>query len=198
MLQIRQATLADLPYIYDICAQTALDGEDARAVMSDDNKVGHYFAAPYLHHDISSCFVLSKSGIPYGYILGSVNTQQYTRWLNGTWIEHIRPLYPQKEQNVSGFDAFLNSVIHTPADVDSRLDGYDAHFHIDLLKDYQGQGWGPKLIQAFLDHCKQKSVKKLFLMVSSTHLKALGFYRHIGFTTIFTVEGAVAIGIDIS
>jgi len=197
MIKIRNAILGDIPYLYDICARTALDGEDSRGSMSDDNKVGHYFAAPYLHFDLASCFILTINDIAVGYLLGTTDTSNYTQWLNNEWLKQIRPLYSRGSNAESEFDAFLNTVINSNAENDPRLDGFDAHFHIDILKPYQNIGWGKKLIEAFMGHCKQQKVNKLYLMVSSSHLKALSFYKHVGFRELFKVEGAIAIGIDI-
>ncbi|MCJ8314693.1 MAG: GNAT family N-acetyltransferase [Saccharospirillaceae bacterium] len=197
MFSIRSANLGDSPYLYDICARTALDGEDARPSMRDPNKVGHYFAVPYLHFDLSSCFVLSENGLPKGYILGTTHTQNYTQWLNDKWLKQIIPLYPKQTEHVSQFDAFLSSVIHSKTQIDERLKGYDAHFHIDLLEPYQNAGWGKKLVQIFLEHCQTRGAKKLFLMVSKTNLRALNFYKKVGFDVIFKDEAVVAIGLDI-
>ena len=166
--------------------------------MSDANKVGHYFAVPYLHYDLTSCFVLADKGLPKGYILGTTNTDQYTMWLNDKWLKQITPLYPKEAEPVDGFDAFLNTMIHTKASVDERLKGYDAHFHIDLLEPYQNAGWGKKLIHCFLEQCQKQIVNKLCLVVSRTNVKALGFYEHVGFKVIFKDENVFGIGLEVN
>ncbi|BCE01831.1 GNAT family N-acetyltransferase [Marinicellulosiphila megalodicopiae] len=194
---IRNATLADLPYIYDLCAKTAFDGKDSRSLISDDNKVGHYFAAPYLHYDLAGCFVVCDNHLVKGYILGVVDTKHYTQWLNNNWIKQIQPLYDINATPVSGLDAYLNTVIHNATQLDERLDQYQAHFHIDLLPDFQNLGWGKQLFQAFRDYCKHNNVEKLHLKVSCTNLNALSFYEHLGFYEIFKTESIVAVGFDI-
>ncbi len=196
MLFIRNATLADLPYIYDICAKSALDGDDARDFMSDDCKVGHYFAAPYLQYDLSGCFVLVDNLIPVGFLLGTINTVKYTQWLNRNWLPHVQMLYSKEAYAISSFDEFLNSIIHAPTKLDPRLEEYPAHFHIDILNRYRHAGWGRKLIQMFKYYCKTEGVNKLHLLVSSTNVRALQFYEHLGFKELFQVANEVAVGVD--
>lgn len=59
--------------------------------------------------------------------------------------------------------------------------------HIEIPEAHRGQGWGQKLLKAFVDHCKQKSKKpdfEIWLEVSSNNLVAQKLYSKIGFTQV--------------
>ena len=92
--KIRQAHLSDLPYIYDICLKTGFNGKDTSGMISDPLIIGQYFAAPYLHFEIDTCFVVDKNSIPFGYILGVSSTEKYNQWLNTYWLPILRNRYP--------------------------------------------------------------------------------------------------------
>ena len=63
---IRQASASDLPYIYDICRLTGKVGKDCTPLISDHHIVGQYFAAPYIHYEMDTCFVVDNGlGLAY-------------------------------------------------------------------------------------------------------------------------------------
>lgn len=64
-----------------------------------------------------------------------------------------------------------------------RLGGpdYPAELHIDLLPDWQGCGCGGRLMKAFLDSIRARGCRGVYLETSDRNLKALPFYRKLGF-----------------
>ncbi|MEV4373050.1 GNAT family N-acetyltransferase [Nonomuraea sp. NPDC049637] len=68
-----------------------------------------------------------------------------------------------------------------------ELAGHPAHLHIDLLPDWQGKGWGRRLMSALVDGLRAAGVPRLHLGMVSTNAPARAFYDRLGF-----VELAVA------
>lgn len=194
-IEIRPACLADLPYVYKICTLTGLNGGDATSSLADPNMVGHYFAAPYLFHDIGCCFVAVQGQIPVGYILGSVSTERFTTWMEQEWLPSIRPYYPQGMALKSPLEQFLFRIIHGQAIFSSALSAYPSHLHIDLLPVAQRQGVGAKLIQVFISTLQQQGSTGLHLGVSRDNAGAIKFYQSQGFKVLIEDEGSLTLGL---
>ena len=61
---------------------------------------------------------------------------------------------------------------------------YPAHFHVDILPEYQRMGMGGKLIDTLCDHLKQKGVKGMCLTCGPRNEKAMKFYEKYNFTLL--------------
>lgn len=59
---------------------------------------------------------------------------------------------------------------------------------ISVVKDYQGQGIGNKLLNKIIDLAKNKKIKKIRLEVNSENDKALNFYLNNGFIALRSEE----------
>lgn len=198
MIDIRQCTPADLPYLYEICYKTGFNGKTAEGICEDKFQIGHYFAAPYILFNRELCFTATVNGIPKGYVIGTDNTENFTKWLNKTWLPDVRKLYHfKKMQNPNHFVNFLNSVIINETAIDERLKSYRAHLHIDLLPELQGKGMGRKLIETFFARCRDKGVEKVHLGVSKENPGAVAFYKKLGMYIIFEEEDTYMMGCDL-
>ena len=198
MIEIRQCTLEDIQYIYEISYATGLDGGPANEVCKDPLKVGHYFSAPYLHFEIDICFVATVDNIPKGYVLGTTDTIKYTNWLNSTWLPKIRTQYDfGTSDNLHPLEAFLNDVIQNDTKIDKDLIPYPGHLHIDILPELQGRGMGRKLMETFFKRCREKEVSKVHLVVSKDNPGAMAFYKKMGMYEICDYDDSLALGYDL-
>jgi len=198
MIEIRQCTIEDLPYVYEICYLTGYPPGTSDEVCTDRYKVGHYYAAPYLYFDIECCFVATVEKIPKGYILGTLNTEEYTKWLNKEWLPKIRNYYDLNKLNVNDhFEAHLNSCIINDTKFEEQLIEYPAHLHIDLLPELQGKGMGRKLMNVFFETCRKKNAVKVHLGVSKENPGAISFYKKMGMNIIFEEEDSYIMGCDL-
>lgn len=182
-MTIRPAQLSDLPYLYDICLKTGLNGEDASDALRDPFMVGHYFAAPYLFFEPDACFVVDLDGRPSGYIIGTSDTATYHQWLNRQWLPQLRSKYPLTS-GISALESFLYDIIHEDALTAPFCDDYPAHLHIDLLPNCQGQGLGRQLINVFNEALQPKQSPGIHLGVSLANEGACAFYQKMNFHEI--------------
>lgn len=194
-MNIRECTAADLPYLYDICWKTALNGQPVDRIMEDRFKPGHYYAAPYLHFDRECCFVAEVGGMPRGYIIGTADTEAYTRWLNREWLPQVRKTCAFScEKELHPFEKHLDECLSGDTVPDPDLASWEAHLHIDLLPELQGKGMGRKLMETFFRRCREKGASGVHLGVASENRAALAFYRKMGMKEIKAVEGAFMLG----
>ncbi len=66
------------------------------------------------------------------------------------------------------------------------IDGYTILDEADLLlivvrKEYQNRGIGTALLKYFIEHVKQKNIKKIYLEVSEKNQVAVRLYKKFGF-----------------
>lgn len=198
MIEIRECTLADLPYIYEICWKTGYNGGSIEDFFTDKYKLGHYFAAPYLHYELECCFVVTVDNIPKGYILGTTDTKGFTQWLNTRWLPSVRKLYSFEEgSELHSFEQFADKCLSEDTPLDPDLTDYPAHLHIDLLPELQGKGMGRKMMETFFKRCREKGADKLHLGVSKRNPAAIAFYQRLGMYAVKETEGAYMLGYDL-
>jgi len=194
---IRQAKLSDLPYIYEICRLTGEDGRDSSDSISDKFIIGQYFAAPYLHFEIDTCFVLDNGSIPLGYIIGTSATNKFNAWMNTNWLPAIRKYYSSNLIPKSDFEQFLISIINRDCLIPDYLSKYPSHLHIDLLPIVQKKGYGQKMLKKFIETLTLKGSNGIHLAVGLENKNAIDFYKKNEFFEIEKESGALFMGFNI-
>ena len=58
---------------------------------------------------------------------------------------------------------------------------YGAHFHIDILPDYQRNGMGRKFIDIFCSSAQKQGAKGVHLIMAGDNITAGKFYEAVGF-----------------
>lgn len=75
---------------------------------------------------------------------------------------------------------------------------FPAHLHINMRADARGLGVGRRLIAAFVDHCRRRSVAAVHV-VTGAQSRAVGFYRRCGFEALadpaWPAPGTLALGL---
>ncbi len=193
-LSIRPYHPSDLISLYRICLLTGDSGKDARPLYRDPDLLGHYYAAPYAVFDPALCFILTRSGVPSGYILGTRDSIQFYRWCEEKWFPVLRQQYPLPEKNDRSAGARIIRLFYKKNVLPRELAPYPAHLHIDLLPRVQKQGMGRRLIQVFLDKLAELKVPAVHLVVGRRNTGAVKFYQRIGFVEILQDEGSIAFG----
>lgn len=193
---LRKGHLSDLPALYEICHLTGDSGRDASPVISDRSLLGHYFAAPYLVHDPSWCWVAADDDGVAGYLVTTPDSRTFAAWMNSDWLPAVRSQYPVRDTaSLTPAEAWIRRIIHEPATFPDFVDEYPAHLHIDFLPRAQGQGLGPKLLALFLERLRQQGVPGFHLGVGLANTKAQAFYAKQGFGIIRQEPGVIYFGL---
>jgi ribosomal protein S18 acetylase RimI-like enzyme len=195
-LLIRPYENKDLEQLYNICLTTGKDGEDAKGTV-DDEILGHIYAAPYAAFEPDLCFVLDKGGIAIGYVLGTRDSTAFAIACEQKWWPELRLKYPLHETDAGGPTALLTQRIHQGYRVPTIATEYPAHLHIDLLPIAQGQGFGRKLIEEFINRLRDYSVPALHFGVSRINVNAIGFYKNLGFQIIEEFKTSYTFGLKL-
>jgi ribosomal protein S18 acetylase RimI-like enzyme len=195
---IRPYHASDLVALYRICLQTGASGQDATALYRDPELLGHYYAGPYAVREPDLCFVLTHRGDPCGYVLGTRDSDAFGAWCERAWFPVLRERYPLPPPDDDSPDARIIRLIHNGYRAHPDAAGYPAHLHIDLLPVAQGQGWGRRLMQAFLDQLRELDVPAVHLGVGLANPGAIAFYERVGFDRIRTYDDWIAFGMRLT
>lgn len=159
----------------------------------------------YTHLSPTTCFVLDDgSGRPVGYCIGCPDIaafvaayDSYTTAVLDASPEVTRPQDLDLKEPLFQADGSINEVFLTRLAYNPHLllvDGnadllaeYKATMHIDLLDEFQGQGWGRQLIDSFVESVRavpQKDggvSKGIWIGVAGDNGKVVPFYEKQGF-----------------
>lgn len=184
-----------LPALYRICLLTGDSGRDASALFHDPDLLGHYYVGPYALLEPDTCFTLAaQDGQPCGYILGARDSLDFARRCEQAWFPELRQRYPMPSPDETGMDADLRRMIQRGRRTEHVPAAYPAHLHIDLLPQAQGQGWGKRLMAAFLERLATLDVPGVHLGVDPANQAALAFYQRLGFTPLEELAEVVWMG----
>ncbi len=87
------------------------------------------------------------------------------------------------------------AAIHRPERTEVLLARqYPSHLHVALLPEVQGHGWGRTLIEWVCEELSLRGSDGVHLGVDEGNHRAIGFYRHLGFTEVHGYEGGVVFG----
>ena len=191
-MRIRPYQDDDLDALYEICLRTGDSGADATALYNDPKLLGHIYAGPYARLAPDLAFVLVDDHGPAGYVLGAADTRAFEQQCEREWWPALRAAYPlpaPPDWAGNDRDRELVQQIHHPRTTDARLlERAPAHLHIDILDRAQGQGNGRRLIQTLLEALAKRHVPAVHLGVGAANTRAIGFYEHVGFTTVVEQE----------
>ncbi|KAF8745962.1 hypothetical protein AX14_004257 [Amanita brunnescens Koide BX004] len=193
-LVIRKATEEDASALSRVCLLTADAGESAEGLYDYEELPGLIWAVPYVKLPTTWGFVLvdeatkddTGQGLVVGYVLGTTDTRAFERYAAQHWwptqAEKYASRFASKPADVKCTNLLHNMHV-TP---DANLDFADAHLHIDILKEYQGKGWGRKLVRRAVEYLKEVGVKGdgLWIGLDPRNTHARGFYGKLGFEPI--------------
>ena len=195
--KIRQYHPSDLTALYKICLLTGNSGKDATELLYDPDLIGHLYVAPYAIFEPDTCFVITNSEKPCGYIIGTKDSQKFYQRCERDWFPILRNRYPLAKENDKSFNATILKRLHEGYKVKEELHNYPAHLHINLLPITQGQGLGRKAMNLFIDKLKEFNISALHLEVGKKNPGAIKFYKKLGFYIIKEFEHSIAFGMEL-
>jgi ribosomal protein S18 acetylase RimI-like enzyme len=197
---IRGYQSGDLDTLYRICLQTADHGGDATRLFSDPSLPGNIWVAPYAILEPEHAFVAEDAGGVGGYVVGALDTSAFEQRQEREWWPHLRARYPElspeASERLTESERFAIGDIHRPwlcrPDLAAR---FPSHLHIDLLPRLQGRGLGRRLMATLVSSLRDHGSRGLHLFVARGNERAVGFYRHLGFTQV-PADDALIFGLD--
>ncbi|KAI9000958.1 acyl-CoA N-acyltransferase [Trametes punicea] len=202
---IRQVQPSDSPALNRICLLTGNAGQSAEHLHKFGELIGLVYAEPYAHLPTTYGFVMvdpAKGDEVVGYILGSYDTRSYEQHASDEWFPRARTnfTYPS-ETNEGATEAdkrFINILYNPPRAPQTAVDYSPAHMHIDILQEYQRQGWGRKLIARAIEYLRdERGLTRLWLGLDPKNEGAKRFYERLGFKELLGApEGTMGLEFD--
>jgi GNAT superfamily N-acetyltransferase len=184
MAEIRPYRAEDLGALYDICLKTADSGADGTHLYRDPKLVGHLYAGPYGVLEPQSAFVVEDDEGVGGYIVGALDTPAFAALAEADWWPELRARYPEPEGAPTAdwdADRLRAWQLHHPYFGPRRvIEAYPSHLHINLLRRLQGQDFGRRLINLWLQSVRERASPGAHLGVSAANHRGLRFYRAYG------------------
>jgi ribosomal protein S18 acetylase RimI-like enzyme len=200
-VRIRPYRPADLDALYRVCLETGHNGADATSMYRDPWLIGHVHAAPYAIFEPSLAFVAEDAAGVGGYILGARDTVAFEARLERDWWPRLHGRYPEPPAEVPEDqwtpDQRKAHTIHHIWKASPELAArYPSHLHIDIVPRLQSGGNGRRLMNALTGALREQGSPGVHLHVHATNERAIGFYRHVGFTQL-PADGAVLFAMDL-
>ena len=190
MTVVRPYEKADRENVFNVCHKTGYFGEDASPHFSDGFLFGLIFSSYYIDYERENCFVADDGGRAVGYIIGTADTERQQAEFN-----HL--VIPKVIKRM-----FLNTLFSNPRDVifllglrglkeyeaalyaGDLLKRYPAHLHINLLPEYQRDGLGGALMEAFEEKMRKAGARGIHLVTTEENRKAVPFYKKRGYEVV--------------
>ncbi len=190
-VDLRDATPDDLDALYVVCLRTGDAGDDAAALYRDPTLLGSIYVGPYVALAEGVGFVVRDTEGVGGYVLAAPDTRRFEAAAERDWWPSLRAAHREPRAVASRDDVLVRAIHHPEIAPDELLDRFPAHLHIDLLPRMQGRGIGGALMAHLFDHLVGLGVPGVHLGVAPTNVRAIGFYRHLGFETIPTAAAGL-------
>ncbi|EIW82316.1 hypothetical protein CONPUDRAFT_123106 [Coniophora puteana RWD-64-598 SS2] len=210
-ITIRPVTPADRPQLRHICLLTCDAGQSGEDKHNYPDLPGHIYAEPYATPELGHTwgFVLvddeRESGKEVvGYVIGASDTRKWEADAAEKWWPTLQASETYKPLVSSGADSVADGPLIQPTEDDlkyiktlkafppadeAQIKYSPAHMHIDLIPDYQSQGYGQDLVNAAVTHLKdvsagQGKLNSVWLGMDPRNTKARGFYLKIGYKPV--------------
>ncbi|KAI0092642.1 acyl-CoA N-acyltransferase [Irpex rosettiformis] len=206
-LFIRPTTSADSPAVSRICLLTADAGVSAESLHEAGELPGLMYSEPYVHLPECYAFVLvdptlgkEGEGEVVGYVLGSFDTRGFEQSRLTKWFPPYCKKYPLSAADaqvvtedtpaylriLTPQDKHYIRTIHNPQIATATQVAFSpAHLHINILPQYQHQGWGRRLVGQAVKYLKEeKGLDRLWLGMDPRNTNAKKFYARLGFKEI--------------
>ena len=182
------ATQADEAALSKICLLTGDAGKSGEFLHVYPELPGLVYAVPYVKLPHTWGFVMERedSKEVVGYTIGATDTRAFEKAARDMWWPSLAPKYPvEGEHKIAGkpADERYAKLISNVHEIEQEcIDFSPAHLHINILEDYQRQGWGKKLIGRAIEYLKDEvGLDGVFLRMDMRNTDARKFYERLGF-----------------
>ncbi|KFG80104.1 acetyltransferase [Metarhizium anisopliae] len=183
MAFIRRYRASDFEATAHICRETLPADVSTSPLLR--RLAPYIWTHPYTHLSPGTCFVLDDGGgRAVGYCIGCADAEALAAGYDALdWVVDGRFCEDALAQTAYSGHWLL-------VDGNERLlaEGYRATMHIDLLDEWQGKGWGRRLIEAFVESVRPVGMadgaaacKGIWIGVGVSNAKVVPFYEKQGF-----------------
>jgi GNAT superfamily N-acetyltransferase len=198
MVDIRHATIADLPGTYRVCLLTGDEGADATALFGNPDLLGHVYVGPYVVGEPAHAFVATDDDGVAGYCLAALDTNAFNDWAEREWWPPLRGWFPERPGDPSE-DAGVIRLIHRPPVAPPEIVAdYPSHLHVDLLERVRGTGTGRRLMERQLASLRDAGSPACHLGAGAGNANAIAFYEHLGWSVLRREPGVVFMGLRLA
>ena len=171
-----------------ICLLTCDAGKSGESLHEYPELPGLVYAVPYVKLPYTWGFVMERedTGEVVGYILGATDTRAFESAAKETWWPSLTSKYPgEGEHKIAGKpddERYAKLISNMDTTEQECIDFSPAHLHINILEDFQGKGWGRKLIGRAVEHLRDEvGLDGVFLGMDPRNIEARRFYERLGF-----------------
>lgn len=142
----------------------------------------------YIEREPCNCFVATDdTDRAIGYIICAEDFDSFMK----VFMAEYLPRIPEEEE-------LLRFYAKTSALVQEKFKkDYPAHFHIDILPDYQKKGLGRRLTDTLITHLRNKNVPGIILSVGTGNEGGKAFYEKYGFSHLASFPEGEAYAISL-
>jgi GNAT superfamily N-acetyltransferase len=185
---IRKFSVQDRESIRRISCETAFVGGLREKIFSDDEILADALTIYFTDYEPQSCFVAVANNRVVGYVSGAKDTMVMERIFNrrilsGLLMKAFRRGVFCNRKNLQFFRYCLISMFKGEFSAPAFSREFPAILHINLDKNFQGQGIGSKLIARFLQYLKDEDVSGVHFGTLSEGARL--FFAKVGFNLLF-------------
>ena len=183
-MKVRPYQKKDFRYVQDICVATSKYADEETPLTRAE--LCATYCDYYLDNQSDYCFVaVDDDDIPVGYVLCSVDRDDYEEKMAELYLPLVRKLNSSEYYNATAEIKVTGRYVRQ---------GYLAHLHINVLKQYQRQGIGTQLITTLENKLRDMFVEGMYLICSNKAEEARAFYEKMGYEDIDFLSGVIVYG----
>ena len=190
---IRPATLDDLTELYRVAIKTGNSGSDATGMFRNDDMIGEVYVGPYVTLASETCFALDSNDSVVGYGLCVLDSETFQKQAEESWWPKLQEKY-RELSSYKDSEWLIHEIFHPSPSPRDILDEYPSHGHIDLLPEFQGKGWGRKVMETMQGALTALGSPGFHLRVSKHNVRGLKFYAALGYQEIMSRDSEVIVG----
>lgn len=188
---IRQFTSADKGDVRRIACETSFLEYDRRLFLEDDEILADILTLYFTDYEPGSSFVAEGDGRVIGYLIGArdigvMNGIFLTKVLPSIFFKALRRGTPARPNARCLLGRMLVSFLKGEFSLLDFSKDYPATFHINIDRDFRGQGLGRAMAARYCDFLADKGVRGVHVYTMSE--KAVGFFCAVGFTPLFEIR----------
>jgi len=189
VIAIRKFKSTDRQDVRRIIYDAAFMGEPSSVFFDGRELMCDALSSYFTDYEPQSCFVADSAGEVVGCLVGTKDKFAAEKVINlkigpSLLWDALLSAALFKKKNISFlFNVFI-SMLKGEFRMPDFTQEYPATLHINIDKQYRGQGIGARLMDAYIDYLKQENVKALHLATMSE--EGSQFFLKQGFTLLFS------------